>query len=183
MTTADKLLVEDPGPVSVVIFTGARPQALTSLLECLRQQAYTRFEVIVVVGPGGEETQRLLADGRWQVKVRNCPARNLSRAHNIGLRAASGRLVAFINDDALPGAGWLAELAGALQDRSITGAGGLVYERDGFALESRRCSADRLGRVCLNARGPLERLTAPGADEFCTCRAPTPVTGALPWSR
>ena len=166
MTTADELLVEDPGPVSVVIFTGARPQALTSLLECLRQQVYTRFEVIVVLGPGADETQRLLAEGKWQVKVRSCPQRNLSRAHNIGLRAASGRLVAFINDDALPGAGWLAELAGALHDPTIAGAGGLVYERDGFALESRRCSADRLGRVCLNARGPLARLTAPGADEF-----------------
>jgi len=48
----------------------------------------------------------------------------LGAGRNTGVRHATGQLVAFIDDDALPGPGWLAALGSAFDDPRVVGAGG-----------------------------------------------------------
>lgn len=136
----------DPGPVSVVVHDTGRATPLPALLEALSKQVYRDFEVIVVTGPDAPEGEDP-TEGRWPLKLIHCSSNGRSAANNAGLRAAAGPLMAFIDQGALPGSAWLAELVDALRDPAIDGAGGLVYETDGFALRSRCCSTDRLGRI------------------------------------
>lgn len=112
---------------SVVVSTVDRAAALQTLLAALEHQTYAAFEVIVVVGPTRDGTIPLLRTYGDRVRVLRCPTANLSRSRNLGILAACGTIVAFIDDDAVPCATWLAQLAAAFADPSLAAAGGAVY--------------------------------------------------------
>ena len=112
---------------SVVVNTTDRAKSLQTLLLALEQQSYPHFEVIVVVGPTRDDTMALLARYERRVQVIRCPKRNLSQSRNIGLMAAVGDVVAYIDDDAVPCRRWLEQLALLFADPSLDGAGGSVY--------------------------------------------------------
>lgn len=114
--------------ISVIINTCDRRDVLQNLLYSLNRQTYPNFEVVVVVGPTRDDTERMLADEfADQVCVARCPHFNLSSSRNVGLAHASGDVVAFIDDDAVPCATWLAQLAAAYIDPAVAGAGGSTY--------------------------------------------------------
>ena len=60
-----------------------------------------------------------------------CSEANVSAARNIGIRAARGEVVAFIDDDAVPEPDWLDLLIEPFADERIGIAGGRVRDRDG----------------------------------------------------
>lgn len=99
--------------ISVVVATRERPRQLTRCLDSLMRQNYPRFEVIVVDNdPVGDETERLvrgLFAGRVAYLREN--RRGLAVAHNRGLAAARGRIVAFTDDDVVVDGDWLAAIA------------------------------------------------------------------------
>lgn len=118
--------------VSIVINTLDRADWLRRLLPALADLDYPAFEVIVVNGPSRDDTETLLAGFVGRLKALRCKEPNLSRSRNIGIAAAAGAVVVFIDDDALPAArDWLRQLvAPLLEDAKNAAAGGPVLRGD-----------------------------------------------------
>jgi hypothetical protein len=87
--------------VSVVIPTHKRPQGVVSAVESALRQSYAQLEVIVVIDGPDVETMRALLnvhDGRLRVIMLDENVGG-SEARNIGVQAARGEWVAFLDDD------------------------------------------------------------------------------------
>ncbi len=112
---------------SVVVNTIDRADSLRTLLRALESQSYPHFEVIVVVGPTRDHTIEMLTDYNGRLRLLHCPTANLSQSRNIGLLAAQGDLVAFIDDDAVPSHHWLAQINRLFANPRLAGTGGKVY--------------------------------------------------------
>lgn len=113
--------------VSVVINTLDRAGPLRTLLRALEHQSYPHFEVIVVVGPTRDDTLAMLAEYEGRIGLIHCPSANLSHSRNLGLLAARGDLVAFVDDDAVPCQRWLEQYVRILADDKIDATGGSVW--------------------------------------------------------
>jgi GT2 family glycosyltransferase len=157
--------------VSVVVNTVDRAQSLAVLLAALEQQAYPCFEVIVVVGPTQDDTLQRLERYAGRLRVLRCERANLGESRNVGLLAARGELVAFIDDDAVPCRAWLAQLAGAFTQPGIGAVGGSVHlvHPDQPALQHRLGVVSALGEQ-ENVRGALPAKLPTGAGSFWTER-------------
>jgi glycogen(starch) synthase len=136
--------------VSVVICTLNRADALGATLECLRRQRHGDFEVIVVNGPSTDHTLDALRPWRDHIRYFDNPLRNLSVSRNIGIRATVGDLIAFIDDDALPEPEWLTQAIPAFDDPEVAGAGGIVFDHTGMALQYRYAATNRLLQTSLS---------------------------------
>ena len=101
-----------PLPVSVIVNTVGRAAPLATLLAALEHQSFPYFEVIVVVGPTQDATLAVLAPYADRVRVL-LPRADLDGSRNIGLLAARGEIIAFIDDDAVPCYHWLAQIVNA----------------------------------------------------------------------
>ena len=148
---------------SVVINTDGRAKALRNTIESFRHLAYGEFEVVVVCGPtpdGTREVGREYAAKGW-IKYIECPERNLSQSRNLGIKHASGDIVAFIDDDAIPEPEWLAELAPAFDDPDTGGAGGLVFDQTGYTYQYLYAACDRLGNALVTLKAPAEEYNYP----------------------
>jgi glycosyltransferase involved in cell wall biosynthesis/GT2 family glycosyltransferase len=113
---------------SLVINTIDRAGPLQTLLRTLEHQSYPHFEVIVVVGPTRDDTLHMLSEYGKRVQVLRCPTANLGRSRNVGLMAARGDVVAFIDDDAVPCQRWLEQLARLFHNPKLDATGGIVYQ-------------------------------------------------------
>jgi glycogen(starch) synthase len=154
-----------PG-VSIVINTMNRAESLRRALLSLRQLDYPVLEVIVVVGPSTDDTDTVVAEFEGQLKVGCCDVPNLSASRNIGIRLASGDLVAFIDDDSVPDPWWLDDVVPAFEDEEVAAAGGPVYDFDGATLFSRYSLVDIHGDAFIWNEGPdpSRLLAAPLTD-------------------
>ncbi len=151
---------------SVVIPTLNRAKSLHDTLDGLRRQTFAHFEVIVVNGPSTDGTRELLA-GLEDVRVVENRERNLSRSRNLGVAAAAGDVVAFIDDDAIPESRWLEQLVAPLElDPRLAATGGLVLDNSGVRVQWRHLVSSRAGEQDFDQVPPLERFVAPGADPF-----------------
>jgi len=109
--------------VSVVLRTKDRPRLLAEALESLRAQTDPDFETLVV-NDGGALDSAILepAPGR-RLRLLAPPAPGgRTRALNAGLAAATGRYVAYLDDDDLYRPDHLASLAGFLDGADACGA-------------------------------------------------------------
>ncbi len=110
--------------VSVIVSTANRgSDHVGRLLDRLRAQSYRPLECVLVVGPGPDE-MRAFAEALDDVKVRFIGELNLARSRNVGIGMASGEVLVFIDDDAVPSWTWLHELVEAL-DREGPTCGGV----------------------------------------------------------
>lgn len=112
---------------SIIVNTIDRANSLRTLLYALEQQSYPHFEVVVVVGPTRDNTIEMLQPFNGRIQLLRCPTANLSQSRNIGLHAARGDIVAYIDDDAVPSYHWLAQLARLFTNPDLSGTGGKVY--------------------------------------------------------
>lgn len=151
---------------SVVINTYNRVDSLRATLDALRQQTFTDFEVVVVDGPSDDGTSDLLSGRSDAVRVVRFEERNLSKSRNLGIDAAAGEVVAFIDDDAIPEPRWLEDLASAFEDPEIGGAGGVTLDNTGVRTQYRYSLCDRMGRTDFGAQPPFDAKTTPGANPF-----------------
>jgi GT2 family glycosyltransferase len=117
--------------VSVVICTRDRPaEQLNACLNCVRQQHYPRYDLVVVDNAPNSDAARIVVaslagDIGLQYIVE--PRPGLSWARNAGVAAATGEIIAFLDDDEEPDVHWLAELArGFAQARDIGCVSGVV---------------------------------------------------------
>jgi len=101
--------------VSVVVCTRDRPALLQTCLRRLGQQQYPRFEVVVVDNAASTDAVRTLVDslagGPVRFRYHAEPRPGLSWARNAGITAATGDIVAFLDDDDEPDQHWLGRIA------------------------------------------------------------------------
>lgn len=115
--------------LTVVIPTYRRPLALANCLAGLDGQELPPDEVVVVCRQEDEKTLELL--GQWE--KRQAPYRKkqvhvakpgVIHAMSTGVAHASGEIVAFIDDDAVPWPDWIKRLKRYYEDPRVGGAGG-----------------------------------------------------------
>jgi glycosyltransferase involved in cell wall biosynthesis len=106
-------------PASVVIATRDRPEELARTLDDALRLEYPHFEVIVVDNAPATDATRRLVESRQEGEPRLryvCePLAGLAAAHNRGLEAAEGAVVAFTDDDVVIDPFWLVEIARAFE--------------------------------------------------------------------
>ncbi len=152
---------------SIVINTLNRAMLLERTLDSLRWLRYEGdFEVIVVNGPSTDTSDAVIAAWSPRIRAGSCDVANLSISRNIGICMARGDVVAFIDDDAIPEPEWLTQLAKAYDSPEVGGAGGLVFDQTGYALQYAYSTADRLGNANWAAGGSAENLCFPGSFQF-----------------
>jgi len=155
-----------PARVSVVISTYNRALGLRTVLEGLRHQTYEDFEVVVVNGPSTDGTTAVLAEYGDRIRTGECREQSLTRSRNVGISIGSGDVVAFIDDDAIPEPGWIADLVSGYADGSVGGVGGIVYDHTGFRLQYKYSVCSRIGEPGWDVEPPLDRYLVPGSDPF-----------------
>ncbi|WP_102222796.1 glycosyltransferase [Acidimangrovimonas sediminis] len=151
---------------SIVIATDGRAAALAQTLKSLQYLEGPEFEVIVVTGPTQDGTAEIVAGWGDAIKVFSTPNRNLSESRNIGIRAASGDFVAFIDDDGNPEPEWLRQLIAPFEDPLVSGTGGLVMDHTGWWPQYRYASANRLGNADWQRQTPADHFNFPYSYEF-----------------
>jgi glycosyltransferase involved in cell wall biosynthesis/GT2 family glycosyltransferase len=134
--------------VSVIIFTCDHREALERCLAYLMDQDYPHFEVIVVHGPSINDTMSVLND-RLNIKIVQSPTTNLAISRNLGIEQASGEIVAFIYDDALPYTNWLTEIVRRYHELppTIVGIGGRTLSSDQLIFEFEEGTVDAFGNI------------------------------------
>lgn len=131
-------------PVSVVIVSRGRAEALMRCLIGVSQLQYDPFEVVVVADPAG--VAAVAASGfADQVKVVPFDAANISAARNLGVAQAAGEVVAFIDDDAVPEPTWLRYLCAPALREDVAAMGGVVRGRNGISFQWRGQGIDARG--------------------------------------
>jgi O-antigen biosynthesis protein len=108
--------------VSVVVCTYNGARTLAHTLEELRAVDYPDYEVIVV-DDGSTDASAAIAE-RFGVRVIRTPNGGLSNARNLGAAAASGEIVAYLDDDAWPDPHWLQYLVDTYERTGCGAAGG-----------------------------------------------------------
>ena len=115
---------------SVIVCTRDRAARLAACLDAAAALDYPDFEVIVVDNaPVSDAVANLVAGRHSPVPMRHVVEhrQGLAWARNAGLSAATGRIVAYLDDDERPDKQWLAELVrGFTLSREVVGVSGLV---------------------------------------------------------
>ena len=129
---------------SVVICTRNRAESLGKYaLASLTRQDYRPLEVVVVDDASTDDTPRVAAEYRAAFQrfayVRNDRPRGICYARNLGVRQATGDVIAFMDDDSWAFPHWLGELLQPYEadarvvcvgGRSLVGDSNEVYAHD-----------------------------------------------------
>ena len=125
--------------ITVVVPTYLRPLDLARCLAALKQQTRAVDELWVIVRDTDRETWQFLKDferGSLALHTATVTEIGVIAAMNIGLDSATGDIVAFTDDDAVPHVDWLERIeAYYLADEKIGGVGGRDWVYHGTKLE------------------------------------------------
>ena len=118
--------------ISVVVCSYNGSRTLADCCEGLLRLEYPNFEVIVVDDGSSDETGEIARS--YGFHVLRTENRGLSSARNTGLEAASGSIVAYLDDDARPDPHWLTYLAAGFMRAEHAAIGGpnIPPPGDGF---------------------------------------------------
>lgn len=116
-------MLADPPPLSVVVATRERPGSLARCLDSLLALDYPSLEIIVVDNAPLTRTTAELVTTRYAGRVAYAtePRRGLANAHNRGLAAATGEVIAFTDDDVVVHREWASALIEAFRLRPRAG--------------------------------------------------------------
>jgi glycosyltransferase involved in cell wall biosynthesis len=119
------------GSISVVLctYSDSRWAHLVDALDSLRRQTVEdvlALEVIVVVDHNPTLLARVRRELPDVVAMENLEAPGLSGARNSGVAAASGGIIAFLDDDAVAAPDWLERLTSSYVDPAVIGVGGSI---------------------------------------------------------
>ena len=97
----DTHMLEPPPLVSIIIACPADSAYLREALDGIARQTYRNYEVILLPDRASGQV--------WPAGVREIPTGPVRPAQkrNLGLQHAQGEVIAFLDDDAFPGAEWL----------------------------------------------------------------------------
>jgi GT2 family glycosyltransferase len=108
---------------SVVVCTYNGGRTLEQCLRSLRGLKYPDYEVIVVDDGSTDDTTAILT-AFPEVRAIHQPNMGLSAARNVGLRAATGEVVAYTDSDCFADPDWLTHLVGQLERTRAAAVGG-----------------------------------------------------------
>jgi len=142
LATVSRAFAEVPFPpsaawprISVVVcsYNGAR--TIRECCEGLARLDYPDYEVIII-DDGSSDTTAAIAR-EYFVRVITTENNGLSNARNMGMHMATGEIVAYLDDDAIPDPHWLKYLAITLTTTEYAGAGGpnIAPPGDGLVAE------------------------------------------------
>lgn len=132
--------------VSLVVVSRDRPDALARCLTAVLQLWYRPLEIIVVSDPSGMDCLAQ-QDLPKEIKLLSFEEQNISRARNAGIAVASGEIIAFLDDDAVPEPSWLNHLVAAFADPDVAIAGGFVKGRNGISWQWQGRTVDARGHM------------------------------------
>ena len=119
--------------VSVIVAAYNAATVLPRCLDALFSQDYKDFEVIVVDDGSGDDTvavaSQWLGTGRLKV-VRSPLNRGISATRNLGIEAATGEILAFIDADGYAASDWVSEIVRAFDDPSVGVVASTVFLAD-----------------------------------------------------
>jgi O-antigen biosynthesis protein len=116
-------LAAPPARASVVVCTHNGERWLRDCLDAVLRLDYSDYEVIVV-DDGSTDCTAEIAEEFAGVRLISTANGGLSSARNVGLEAASGEVVAYLDDDARPDPSWLTHLVRALDASTHAAVGG-----------------------------------------------------------
>lgn len=108
--------------ISVIVCSYNGQRTLRDCCEGLLKLEYPDYEIILV-NDGSTDMTAAIGE-EYGVRVITTENHGLSKARNIGLEAATGEIVAYIDDDARPDAHWLTYLAATFMRSAYVGVGG-----------------------------------------------------------
>jgi glycosyltransferase involved in cell wall biosynthesis len=119
--------------VSVVVASCNAERTLDQTLKSLDLLNYPNYEVIVIDDGSVDNTAEIARQHRG-VRLISIENNGLSHARNLGIEAATGSIVAFIDSDAYADPDWLYFLVTAMEQQDAVAAGGpnLIPPEDGF---------------------------------------------------
>jgi GT2 family glycosyltransferase len=124
---------DEPPQLSVVLPCRNGAATIAAQLEALAAQTWAeRWELVVADNGSADESMRIVEAFRDRFPVLRVVDASATpgapAALNAGVRASSGRRIAFVNDDDEVAAGWLEAIARGLEQYDVVG-GRLEYER------------------------------------------------------
>lgn len=136
--------------VSVVVASYNGAATLDRCLRSLTRLTYPHYEVVVINDGSTDESQEIIA--RFPVHAITVPNGGLSRARNLGIEAATGDMVAFLDSDAWADPDWLHYLVTAIEEHGAAAAGGpnLSPPGDGFIAQCIDCAPGNPTHVLLD---------------------------------
>ena len=150
--------------VTVVVCTRNRPLQLEHCLDSLKLQSHPRFDILVVDSASMPPVRELCR--RYGVRYVYEPVAGTNRARNIGAQLARGDVIAYIDDDAIAEADWLAMLVREFAEPVVAAVCGkyryMKIYGDPAALDGDESTEGIVARP----RGTFTRQTR---DWFATC--------------
>ncbi|MBI3878759.1 MAG: glycosyltransferase [Verrucomicrobia bacterium] len=124
-----------PGVKPMVSVVVCCYNAAKTLEECLRSLAklrYPNYEIIGIDDGSSDHSHKIME--QFGVRRIQVPNGGLSLARNLGIEAARGEIIAFIDSDAYADPDWLYYLVTAMEEKEAVAAGGpnLSPPEDGF---------------------------------------------------
>ncbi|MBI2543606.1 MAG: glycosyltransferase family 2 protein [Candidatus Aenigmarchaeota archaeon] len=129
--------------VSVVICTRDRNEYLAKCVSSLLKQNYPPKEIIIIDDYSDTNVAKFFAKEFYQlfsnlkmlfnfrtrlILLRNKDHSGIVKSRNLGIKVASGDIIAFLDDDSLAHPNWLKNLAKHYHNQTIVGVGGPVVE-------------------------------------------------------
>ncbi|WP_199321345.1 glycosyltransferase [Microcoleus sp. FACHB-831] len=141
--------------VSIAICTADRHIFLKKALNSLEFINYKKIEVIIIDASSTTETSEMLCTLSSQISCKfkyfKSEPRNISYSRNIGIKLASGSIIAFFDDDAIPPGEWIDKLliTYSVYGDKCAAVGGTVRDltRPGYPLQFRRGISSVLGET------------------------------------
>ncbi|MFH1619006.1 MAG: glycosyltransferase family 2 protein [bacterium] len=111
--------------ISVIIPTRNRKAFTKRCIESLLAQSLKPDEILVVDNASSDDTAVFLeSEFRGQIQIIREDSEGVAAARNRGIACAQGKVLAFIDDDAVAHPDWLASMLKCLEETGADGAGG-----------------------------------------------------------
>lgn len=115
--------------ISVVIPVYNEEKHITSCLEALQNNTRKADEILLADG-GSEDRTRELAARFPEVTILDNPKRTAAAGRNVGIRRATGSVIAFTDGDCIVRENWLEEIEAAFRKYRPDGIGGKIEPAD-----------------------------------------------------